>query len=672
MNNFNNSVMYSADGISYYALENDQFYLAALNPKWNGQYWLAGDFYNEVPGQPVNTIMRSIDGLIWTSAHSGGFGALAFNFGWNGYIWVAVGVGTGADSNETPVVRSNIQYSRDGFNWFNGGGFMPVDQANCVLFDGSKWIVGGQGTTSIVYSYDGINWRDTIVSDSNCVFDITYNGEVYVAGGQFVDYLYGLAYSSNGIDWVYNSQQAADLSYIFGSNSVVEANTGVISLTWSGEKFVATGASSDNDVCGAYSYNGINWILDSSSSNFGQGLGFSSNILPNIETTTLSIHSMSLGFIPLFMTSTNHWQVCPSSIIMNNGFVINKEPNSDKRVGINTVYPTATLDVNGIMMAGTSTFFSSIVVGSSINYIPTMEASFFGSTMMNSLVIGSSNTTRRFGPLDVNSRNNPIINRGAYLNISTFNRMLPPITSTLVEIKQVATFPQTGNELGDDGSVYWVWNNGPSMIHQSSLYFSLPGTAIGFTGQHACYVSSINYDNISSHVGLIVASEDKGYISVDMNGNVTTGKDAICSTESLPYVNLTSLDMQKSVFGVLSDIENLPMAINSQFSNNAYAQHNGYKNSLFGRILINGIGDGAVWTTNINGNVNPGDYLCSSVIPGHARVQDDSSSMYNYTVAKASVSCDFNLASSQYRCEPIEWNGSTFIRAFVGVTYHCG
>jgi hypothetical protein len=157
-----------------------------------------------------------------------------------------------------------------------------------------------------------------------------------------------------------------------------------------------------------------------------------------------------------------------------------------------------------------------------------------------------------------------------------------------------------------------------------------------------------------------------------MNGNVTTGKDAIWSTESLPYVNLTSSDMDKGVFGVISDVENLPIAIDPQFSNNAYAERNGYKNSLFGRILINGIGDGAVWTTNINGNVNPGDYLCSSVIPGHARVQDDSSCMFNYTVAKATVSCDFNLESSQYRCEPIEWNGSTFIRAFVGVTYHCG
>ena len=687
-----NSIIYSADGIKYYPLENDQFYFQAYNPKWNGSYWLAGDVYNGDPGQPTNTIMRSIDGLIWTAATSGGFGASAINFGWNGYIWVAVGYGSGMDINEDPVVTSNIQYSRDGFDWINGNGVMPQLQANCVIFDGSKWIVGGQGTISVVYSYDGITWLDSTLNDDNIVYDIVYNGNIYVAGGQFLDGTYGLMNSYDGINWTYVTQQflttdGLNTFIIFAKGITADIQPdipypyGCISVTWSGEKFVAAGASDTASIniqkspAGAYSYDGLTWVLTDTAASAtcsGQGVGFSSNVLPNIETTTLSIYSMSKGFIPLFMTSTNHWQVCPSSIIMNNGFTINKEPGSDKRVGINTAYPTATLDINGTLTARTPTSFSSIVIGSSINYIPTMEASIFGSTMMNSLVIGASNTTRRFGPLDVNSRNNPIINRGAYLNISSFSRMLTPITSTLVTINQVATFPQTGNELGDDGSIYWVWNNGPGTTQQSSLYFSLPGTPVPFTGQHACYVSSVSYENISSHVGLIVSSEDKGYVSVDMNGNVTTGKDAIWSTESLPYVNLTSSDMDKGVFGVISDVENLPIAIDPQFNNNAYKIHNGYKNSLFGRILINGIGDGAVWTTNINGNVNPGDYLCSSVIPGHARVQDDSSSMFNYTVAKATISCDFNLESSQYRCEPIEWNGSTFIRAFVGVTYHCG
>ena len=86
---------------------------------------------------------------------------------------------------------------------------------------------------------------------------------------------------------------------------------------------------------------------------------------------------------------------------------------------------------------------------------------------------------------------------------------------------------------------------------------------------------------------------------------------------------------------------------------------------------MNSIGEGALWVTNVNGNISNGDFLCSSVIPGHARKQDEDGA-YNFTVAKATMSCTFDLGTSNYRCEPIEYNGSTFVRAYIGVTYNCG
>ena len=671
MNNYDNSVMYSADGYSYFGLENNQFDIQAFSPTWNGQYWLAGDTFDT---DVLRTIKRSVDGLIWTSATSGGFYGQCTNFGWNGWLWVAVGTGSNLEDS-----NSNIQYSTDGFNWSNAQGDLPEGSANCVLFDGKKWIVGGSFFTSFVYSADGMNWIASPLSDSNAVHDIAYNGRIYVAAGEFSNYSYGLAYSYDGINWTYNNinlPSPYDIDY--------PLDGGAWSVAWSGDRFVATGSNAFSNLSGVYSFDGITWIPSDANpepelslADWGQGVGFSSNILPAVETNNLKIHTMSRGYIPLYLTSTNHWQVTPSSIIMNNNFTINKELGSDKRIGIGTPYPLATLDVAGTMMANNSTFFSSIVVGSSFGYngstltagfVPTFDVTIFGSSLMNSLVINTPSNLPRFGPLDVYSPNLPIINRGAYVDMSTF-------TSTMTNINQVASFPQAGSRNGingpvDDSYVYWMWNNGPAQ-QQSSLYFALSGTGGFFTGQHACYVSSVTQENVSSFVGLIVAADNNGYVSVDMNGNVKEGSNAIWSTECLPRVALTTMDMQKSAFGVISDKGNLPAAVNFSTLDSAYNIQAGFRNALYGRLLVNGVGDGALWTTNVNGNVSIGDYLCSSAIPGHARVQNDKECMYNYTVAKATMNCDFDVNSSNYRCEPIDYNGSTFLRAFVGVTYHC-
>jgi hypothetical protein len=670
MNNSNNSVMFSPNGYNYYALEDGQFDIQALNPRWNGQYWLAGDIYDTTPER---TIKRSIDGLIWTPANSGGFYASCQNFGWNGWLWIAVGNGIG----ETET-SSNIQYSTDGLNWSNAQGVMPEIQANCVIFDGKKWIVGGQSNISFVHSYDGMNWVDSYSSvNPNNVNDIAYNGKIYIAAGIFNE-IYGLAYSYNGLNWNYiNSLLPAPY------NQDYPLSAGAVSVTWTGERFVATGSNTSVGLSGVYSFNGLNWFPVNDPTpgtcDLGQGIGFASNILPALETTTLSIHTMSKGYIPLYLTSTNHWQVTPSSIIINNNFTINKQPGSDNRVGMGTPYPLATLDIAGTMQANNSTFFSSIVIGSSFGYngstqtagfIPTFDVSIFGSSFMTNLAINTPGTMARKGPLDVYSPGLPIINRGAHVNISSFN-------STLVTINQVATFPQTGRVSGqpdntaDNSVVYWLWNNGPAQ-QQSSLYFALSGTTSFFTGQHACFVKSVTQQNVSSFVGLITASDDQGYVSVGLDGNVITGSNAIHSTESLPYLSITTNDMQKGVFGVISDQENMPAAVNFSTLYSSYDVRPGFKNTLYGRLVVNAVGDGALWTTNLNGNVSIGDYLCSSAVPGHARVQDDRNGMYNYTVAKATMNCDFDLNSSNYRCEPIQFNGSTLVRAFIGVTYHCG
>ena len=659
-NNPGNSVLYSGDGINYYPLERNQFSNACVNPTWNGQYWLAGDI--AYGSNTVPTICRSFDGLIWSPSPAPTFNQRAYNFAWNGSMWIAVGDGLVSILPPSPAT-SNMFYGYDGFTWIACSGSAPTDAAKCVLYDGDKWVAGGQSNNSFVYSYDGINWLlGSGASDSNNVQDIKYNGRVYVASGRLNSETCSLAYSYNGIKWTYTS-------------NILDG--GVQGIDWSGEKFVAVGSNSaisrpNVSTTTAYSYDGVNWTRvnsqDSAGSNLdaGQKIGFSSNVLPAVETTTLKIHTMSKGYIPLFLTSTNHWQVTPSSIIMNNRFVVNKEPGSDKRVGINTVYPQCTLDVNGTFQMNTSTIISSLVIGSSINYNPNFEVTIFGSTYTQSLAINTIASVHRSAPpLDVFSLSTPIINRGAVLNLST-------LTSTLVNITKVAAFPMVGTTFDTDvSSLYWVWNNTTSgTTRLSSCFFAIKGANVFFTGQHAVEVSGVTQQNISSYVGLIVAADDQGYVSYDLNNNRITGKNAIWSTESLPRVRLTTMDKEKSVFGVLSDLENLGRTINPNNIGSAYNTPSGFTNTLNGRLLVNGVGDGALWVTNINGNITSGDYICASIIPGNGRKQDDNC-MYNYTVAKATMSCDFDLNTSNYRCEQIEFNGSSFLRAYIGVTYHC-
>ena len=53
-----------------------------------------------------------------------------------------------------------------------------------------------------------------------------------------------------------------------------------------------------------------------------------------------------------------------------------------------------------------------------------------------------------------------------------------------------------------------------------------------------------------------------------------------------------------------------------------------------------------MWVSNANGPVTSGDYITSSILPGYGMVQLDDR-LRNYTVSKATMSCDFDVTSTQ-------------------------
>ena len=72
-----------------------------------------------------------------------------------------------------------------------------------------------------------------------------------------------------------------------------------------------------------------------------------------------------------------------------------------------------------------------------------------------------------------------------------------------------------------------------------------------------------------------------------------------------------------------------------------------------------------------SGNLENGDYITTCEIPGLGMKQDDDL-LHNYTVAKITQDCDFRINASNYNVVEFEYSGSTYRKAFVGCTYHCG
>ena len=164
-----------------------------------------------------------------------------------------------------------------------------------------------------------------------------------------------------------------------------------------------------------------------------------------------------------------------------------------------------------------------------------------------------------------------------------------------------------------------------------------------FTGQHGGV--PINYDlksNVSNYTGLIVCPTDTGYKSYNHTTGLThVGQRAIEINECLPYIKLSETAYDKSVFGVLSNAPN-----NSPCDEYGDLEVDDDPNKKFGntlrdRVRINSLGEGAIWVTDLNGNLENGDYITSSNISGYGMKQD-SEFLANYTVGKITMSCDFN------------------------------
>jgi len=171
-----------------------------------------------------------------------------------------------------------------------------------------------------------------------------------------------------------------------------------------------------------------------------------------------------------------------------------------------------------------------------------------------------------------------------------------------------------------------------------------------FTGAHIAYSK---YENI---VGDIVDIVDSWVLDI---------------SQTAVWVEPSIHKYSKKVFGVISyqkdtmldNISNNKLLTYKDSSGNIcikqeYADFiSSMQSSGFKEVSINSLGEGGINVCSEGGDIEIGDYICSSSILGKGMKQDDDL-LHNYTVAKA--------------LESVDWSKETQTTKMIACTYHCG
>ena len=167
-------------------------------------------------------------------------------------------------------------------------------------------------------------------------------------------------------------------------------------------------------------------------------------------------------------------------------------------------------------------------------------------------------------------------------------------------------------------------NSGPQVWVAAGYIRSTAGNNAynDFTGQHRCLLKNKNYLNFDLE-GLICCANNNEYYNINKNKNhiQTSMLDCITIVESLPIVSLSHKKKDKSIFGVISYKEDIrdnkrELIFGKFVSVEEYVKGDD-------RLHINGLGEGAIWVSDMNGPLESGDYITSSDLRGYGMKQDE-------------------------------------------------
>jgi hypothetical protein len=178
------------------------------------------------------------------------------------------------------------------------------------------------------------------------------------------------------------------------------------------------------------------------------------------------------------------------------------------------------------------------------------------------------------------------------------------------------------------------------------FYASGSGTDYGpFTGAHEVLLAGSFPAEVTP--GMIVSGTGEAHVRRTSNGDVNL-------SSTLPTVKLADSDKDKAVLGVLVGEITLP-------------DGHWYTPAAGDRFAsVNALGEGRVWVTNINGDIEAGDFITASEIPGYGQAQGDDL-LHNYTLGKAMETVDWDSVT-----ETVIFNGQEYKVYLLAVVYTSG
>jgi len=224
------------------------------------------------------------------------------------------------------------------------------------------------------------------------------------------------------------------------------------------------------------------------------------------------------------------------------------------------------------------------------------------------------------------------------------------------------------------GSAVVGWNNGTtSAEYVAGGYFS--GVNYGVTGI-ARAGGSTSYGLFTSddlHVGGTTSAFTASHIAFSSSWHnvgdivvVERGR-GISINKSFVIIKQSTIEMDKRVFGVVercaNDIDTFGISkeligevVNDRKSVVSSVDRVELLADNMKRVVCNAIGEGMINVCDANGDIEIGDYICSSNVAGKGMKQNDDL-LHNYTVAKA--------------LENVAWTGVSGSIKMIACTYHC-
>jgi hypothetical protein len=259
-----------------------------------------------VSNDTVKIYYSNDDGVNWTASTNSSsiFDVTANEAYWNGKMWVAVGSSV-----------NTIATSKDGNTWIGRGNYLFERAGYTVYWSNEQvlWVAGGDGTNSFAYSSDGVYWMGTGKIGLNIVYDLKWNGNIWVAAGTALTGNKTLAYSLDGKTW--NTPTQMNLFDIQASK-----------IVWNGDMWIAIGKSTSGggNYNLATSKDGIYWqmfynttistLTDVLNTNSGIYLLDSSNVSVTYSNDLNSLNKYSIRYTDV--SNINSSGVTDSSLSM--------------------------------------------------------------------------------------------------------------------------------------------------------------------------------------------------------------------------------------------------------------------------------------------------------------------------------------------------------------------